>query len=216
MDGEIDQIISLKILSWIDELKLRACYGVTGNQDIPIINLLSRLTTLQILLQWFLDNSYGPASNSKEDLKWEKKSEFNVGIDFSFFEGKIYGTIDYYNRTTSDLLYTYSVPVPPNLYSRKFTNVGVIKNSGVELTLGAVPVMTKNFTWNTTLTAAHNKNLLQSFSNDDYAMQYIDLGYISTDFKQYVERIYEGEPIGNFYGPVFTVWMKMETLRIKV
>ncbi len=201
----IDQENFIKDIKWIDELKLRAGYGVTGNQDISNYQSLARLTTSGKFYyngSWI--NSYGPASNANEDLKWEKKSEFNVGIDFSFFEGKIYGTIDYYNRTTSDLLYTYSVPVPPNLYSRKFTNVGVIKNSGVELTLGAVPVMTKNFTWNTTLTAAHNKNLLQSFSNDDYAMQYIDLGYISTDFKQYVERIYEGEPIGNFYGPVFT------------
>ena len=200
----IDQEDFMKGVKWLDELKFRIGYGVTGNQDISNYQSLARLTTSgKFYYNGAWINSYGPASNANEDLKWERKSEFNIGLDFSFLKGRIGGTIDFYDRTTSDLLYTYSVPVPPNLYSRKFTNVGVIKNTGVELTLNAVPVRTKTFTWNTTLTLAHNKNILQRFSNEDYAMQYIDQGYISTDFKQYVERIYEGEPIGNFYGPVF-------------
>lgn len=195
----------MKDIKWLDDLKIRAGYGVTGNQDIANYQSLARLTTSGKFYyngQWI--NSYGPASNKNDDLKWERKGEFNVGIDFSVLEGRISGTLDYYDRTTSDLLYTYAVPVPPNLYSQKFTNVGVIKNSGIELTLNAIPVKTKNFSWNTTLTAAHNSNLLKSFSNEDYAMQYLEQGYIATDFKQYIQRIYEGQPIGNFYGPVFT------------
>ena len=201
----IDQEDFMKNIRWIDELKLRAGYGVTGNQEIANYQSLSRLSTSGKFYyngQWV--NSYGPASNENADLKWEKKSEFNIGIDFSVLKGRLSGTIDYYDRTTSDLLYTYSVPVPPNLYNRKFTNVGVIKNSGIELTLDALPVKTRDFSWNTVLTLAHNSNLLKSFSNADYAMQYLEQGYIATDFKQYVERIYEGQPIGNFYGPVFT------------
>ena len=201
----LDQEDFMKGVSWLDELKLRAGYGVTGNQDIANYQSLARLTTSgKFYYNGAWINSYGPSSNANEDLKWERKSEFNVGLDFSFLKGRIGGTLDYYNRTTSDLLYTYSVPVPPNLYSRKFTNVGVIKNSGVELTLSGIPVKTRDFSWNSTLTMAHNKNILKKFSNEDYAMQYIDQGFISTDFKQYVERIYEGEPIGNFFGPVFT------------
>lgn len=201
----IDQENFMRNVDWIDELKLRAGYGVTGNQEIANYQSLARLSTSGKFYyngEWI--NSYGPASNSNDDLKWEKKSELNFGIDFSVLKGRLSGTIDYYNRTTSDLLYTYSVPVPPNLYSWKFTNVGVIKNSGVELTLNAIPVVTNDFNWATTLTLAHNENLLKSFSNEDYAMQYLDQGYIATDFKQYVQRIYEGQPIGNFYGPVFT------------
>lgn len=201
----IDQENFMKSVNWVDELKVRAGFGVTGNQDISNYQSLARLTTSGKFYyngQWV--NSYGPASNQNDDLKWEKKSEFNFGLDFSVLKGRISGTIDYYNRTTTDLLYTYSVPVPPNLYGSKFTNVGTIKNSGIELTLNTIPVMTKDFTWNSTLTLSHNENFLKSFSNADYAMQYIDQGYISTDFKQYVQRIYEGEPIGNFYGPVFT------------
>lgn len=201
----IDQEAFMKDVKWIDELKVRAGYGVTGNQEIKNYQSLARLTTSgKFYYNGSWVNSYGPASNQNDDLKWEKKSEFNVGLDFSVLKGRISGTIDYYNRTTSDLLYTYSVPVPPNLYSTKFTNVGTIKNSGVEVTISAIPVKANDFVWNTTLTMAHNKNFLKSFSNEDYAMQYIDQGYIATDFKQYVERIYEGQPIGNFYGPVFT------------
>lgn len=201
----IDQENFMDDVEWIDELKLRAGYGVTGNQDIANYQSLARLSPSGKFYyngEWI--NSYGPASNENDDLRWERKSEFNFGVDFTVLKGRISGTIDYYNRTTSDLLYTYAVPVPPNLYSSKFTNVGVIKNSGIELTLNAVPVMRGDFSWNTTLTMAHNENMLKSFSNEDYAMQFMQTGYISTDFKQYVERIYEGQPIGNFYGPVFT------------
>ena len=195
----------MKGIKWIDDLKLRVGYGVTGNQDIANYQSLARLTTSGKFYyngQWI--NSYGPASNKNDDLKWERKGEFNVGVDFSVLGGVITGTIDYYDRTTRDLLYTYAVPVPPNLYSRKFTNVGVIQNRGVEFTLGTTPLRRENFVWTSTLTLAHNSNFLKSFSNSDYAMQYLEMGYIDTDFKQYTERIYEGQPIGNFYGPVFT------------
>lgn len=201
----IDQEDFMNDINWLDELKLRVGYGVTGNQDIANYQSMARLTTSgKFYYNGTWINSYGPASNKNDDLRWERKGEFNLGVDFSVLKGRLSGTLDYYNRTTTDLLYTYSVPVPPNLYNRKFTNVGVIKNTGVELTLNAVPVKKGDFQWNTTLTMSHNKNLLKSFSNDDYAMQYLDMGYITVDFKQYVERIYEGEPIGNFYGPKFT------------
>lgn len=201
----IDQEDFMKNVSWLDELKLRVGYGVTGNQDIANYQSMARLTTSgKFYYNGTWINSYGPASNKNDDLRWERKGEFNVGVDFSVLKGRLSGTLDYYNRTTTDLLYTYSVPVPPNLYNQKFTNVGVIKNTGVELTLNAIPVKKGDFMWNTTLTMAHNKNLLKSFSNADYAMQYLEMGYIMVDFKQYIERIYEGEPIGNFYGPKFT------------
>lgn len=201
----IDQEDFMKDVRWLDELKVRVGYGVTGNQDIANYQSMARLTTSGKFYyngSWI--NSYGPASNKNDDLRWERKGEFNAGIDFTVLKGRLSGTVDYYNRTTKDLLYTYSVPVPPNLYNRKFTNVGVIKNTGIELTLNAIPVKERDFQWNTTLTMAHNKNLLKSFSNEDYAMQYLETGYIAVDFKQYTERIYEGEPIGNFYGPKFT------------
>ena len=111
------------------------------------------------------------------------------------------GTIEYYVRHTKDLLNSYTVPVPPNLYDTMFANVGQINNSGIEISLGASPVVTKDFTWNLNLTFARNTNKLASFSNNEYAMVQMNTGYFSEDLKTYTQRIVEGEPIGNFYGP---------------
>ena len=134
-------------------------------------------------------------------MKWEKKEEFNVGLDFSVLKGRLIGTIDYYVRHTKDLLNSYTVPVPPNLYDTMFANVGQINNSGIEISLGASPVVTKDFTWNLNLTFARNTNKLASFSNNEYAMVQMNTGYFSEDLKTYTQRIVEDEPIGNFYGP---------------
>jgi hypothetical protein len=78
---------------------------------------------------------YSPVSNANADFKWEKKGEFDAGFDFSLLNSKITGAFDYYTRTTTDLLWEYQVPVPPNLYNRAWLNLGKLKSSGLELTL---------------------------------------------------------------------------------
>jgi TonB-linked SusC/RagA family outer membrane protein len=189
---------------WLNDLKLRIGYGVTGNQEIGNYRSLQLLTRDRYFYyngNWI--STYRPASNPNPDLKWEKKGEFNLGLDFSTLGGRLGGAIDYYNRTTKDLLYTYSVPVPPNLYNRLFTNVGTIRNTGIELTLNANPVLSKDFRWNTTLTLSHNENKLLKFSSDQYAMVQIRTGYMGTDLKTYMERIVENGPIGDFWGLKF-------------
>lgn len=191
-------------IKWIDDLKLRIGYGITGNQDIgnyKSLELLQKDRFFYYKNNWI--STYKPASNPNPTLRWEKKGEFNIGLDFSTLNNRLGGTIDYYNRTTKDLLYTYTVPVPPNLYNQLFTNVGTIQNKGIEITINAMPIKNKNFRWNSTLTLAHNKNLLKKFSNEEYAMVQIRTGYIPEDFQQYTERIIEGGPIGNFWGPHF-------------
>ncbi|MDR1503855.1 MAG: TonB-dependent receptor [Prevotella sp.] len=191
-------------INWLNDLKLRIGYGVTGNQEIGdyrSLQLLRRDRSFYYNGQWI--NTYRPASNPNPDLKWERKGEFNIGVDFSTFHGRLGGAIDYYNRTTKDLLYTYTVPVPPNLYNQLFTNVGTIRNAGIELTLNMLPVLSKDFRWNSTLTLSHNKNKLVKFSNEQYAMVQIRTGYMGTDLKTYMERIVEGGPIGDFYGLKF-------------
>lgn len=189
---------------WLNDLKLRVGYGVTGNQDIGNYKSLQLLTKDKFFYyngQWV--STYRPDSNPNPDLKWERKGEFNLGLDFSVLNGRLGGAIDYYNRTTKDLLYTYTVPVPPNLYNQLFTNVGTIRNAGIELTLNAIPVQTRDFRWNATLTLSRNTNKLVEFSNKEYAMVQIKTGYMGTDLKTHTERIVEGGPIGNFWGPKF-------------
>lgn len=192
----------MKNVKWLEDLKLRVGYGVTGNQDIDNYQSLSLLkfgTRFLYNGNW-LSTVY-PNSNPNPDLKWEKKQEFNIGLDFSVLKGRISGTVDYYVRHTKDLLNTYSVPVPPNIYDTTFANVGQINNSGIEISLSTVPIETKDFRWGLNATFARNTNKLASFSNKEYAMVEMKTGYLSEDLKVYTQRIVEGKPIGNFWGP---------------
>lgn len=197
----------LEDVRWLNELKLRAGYGVTGNQDFSnykSLMLMSSSTSFYYNGQWI--NSYAPASNANPNLGWERKSEFNVGVDFSFLDSRIGGAIDYYYRRTTDLLYEYNVPVPPYDYSTLFTNVGSISNTGVEITIHATPIKTRDLVWSTSLVAAHNENKLITFTNEEFANQDYEIGWIATPVGAYVQRLIEGESLGSFYAPV---WLKV-------
>lgn len=200
----ISQEDFLKDVAWIDELKLRAGFGMTGNQDFSNYQSIMRVKpegSFYYNGQW--TNSYVPASNANPDLQWEKKSEYNVGLDFAFLSGRLFGNIDYYYRYTSNLLYHYDVPVPPYDYDTYFTNVGEISNSGIEVTLGGIPVQTKNFEWNTNLVFSKNTNKLISFSNEEFQGQEYRTGWLNTPLGAYCQRLIEGQSIGAFYGPQF-------------
>ena len=200
----ISQEEFIKDIQWIDELKLRAGFGMTGNQDFSNYQSIMRVKPDGYFYYngaW--TNSYVPSSNANPDLQWEKKSEYNVGLDFSFLGGRIFGNIDYYYRYTSNLLYYYDVPVPPYDYDTYFTNVGEISNSGIELTLGGSPVKTKNFEWNSSLVFSKNQNKLISFSNEEFQGQEYRTGWLNTPLGAYCQRLIEGQSIGAFYGPKF-------------
>lgn len=189
---------------WLNDLKLRAGFGVTGNQDFSSYKSLLLMKTDGYFYyngKWV--NSYSPASNANPTLGWEKKSEFNVGLDFAFFDNRFGGTLDYYYRLTSDLLYDYSVPVPPYDYKTMFTNVGSISNQGIELTLYGTPVKTEKFSWNTSLTMAHNSNKLISFTNEEFKDGEYKIGWINTPVGVFSQRLVEGHSLGTFYGPVW-------------
>lgn len=198
----------LKDVSWLDELKLRAGYGVTGNQDFSNYKSLLLMTAKGHYYhngQW--GSSYAPASNANPDLRWERKSEINAGVDFSFLNGRLGGALDFYYRHTTDLLYTYKVPVPPYDYEELFTNVGAIKNMGVELTLNAIPVKKGNFVWNTTLTLSSNKNTLDKLTNEEFKDGEYKMGHIGDPINAYTQRLIEGQSLGTFYGPIWIgVW----------
>lgn len=190
-------------INWLEEFKLRAGFGMTGNQDFSNYKSLFLVRTSGNFYydgQW--STAYAPASNANPNLAWEKKSEFNVGFDATILK-KVNVTLDYYYRLTSNLLYNYTVPVPPYNYGTLFTNVGAISNSGIELTVDATPVKTKELSWNTTVTAYHNTNKLISFTNEEFAGQEYRIGWLNTPLGVYCQRLIEGESIGTFYGPNF-------------
>lgn len=195
----------MKGIKWLDELKLRTGYGVTGNQDFgnyKSLQLMSSGTNFYYNGRWV--KSYAPASNSNPNLEWERKSEFNVGLDFSVLDGRIGGTLDYYYRYTSNLLYDYTVPVPPYDYDTLFTNVGSISNSGIELSVYAIPVKTKDFIWNTSLVAAHNENKLISFTNEEFQGADYHIGWMATPIGAHIQRLIEGQSLGSFFAPRWT------------
>lgn len=191
----------MKDIKWVDDLKLRIGYGVTGNQDFNNYkSLLLMGTAGKFYYNGRWTNTYQPISNANPNLQWEKKKEFNIGIDLSVLSGRITATIDYYHRRTTNLLYNYTVPTPPYVYDELFTNVGEISNSGIELTLGAIPVKSKDFMWNTTFTLSHNKNKLNKFTNDEFKNGTYRVGW-SHAAAAYTQRLIEGQSLGTFYGP---------------
>ena len=152
-------------LTFLNELKIRAGVGVTGNQSIPNYQSIPRLSTrigdssglFYYKGKW--GNVYVPDNNPNPDLKWEKKTEYNIGLDFGLFN-RVSGTVDLYQRTISDLLWYYNVPVPPNVYDNVYANVGQMTNSGIEILLQADIVRTSGFNWKTVLTWSKNVNIM--------------------------------------------------------
>ncbi len=201
---KIDQEDFMQNVSWVNDLKLRAGYGVTGNQDFASYKsqvLFGRAGRFFYNGEWI--NSYQPISNPNPDLRWEKKQELNIGIDYSLFNRKISGSIDAYSRTSTDLLYTYNVAVPPYLYPQLFTNVGDISNQGIELTLNANIVQRKNFEWNVLFTASKNVNKLKKISNPEFQEKSYDVGWLGGNVPLFSQKIQEGKSLGTFFGPVW-------------
>ena len=185
----------------IDNLKLRLGYGVSGNA--MGFGAYSAVATYGSTGN--IDNGYvmlGATKLANPDLKWETTGMFNVGVDFGFFDGRLSGSIEYYNKVTKDLIWDY----PVSSYSQPFgwiaANVGQITNNGVEFSLNATPVQTKNFTWNTTVNLSHNKNIVDKLSNETYKTSLFTQGdpmVAGVSANGWTQRIMEGEPLGTFY-----------------
>ena len=183
-------------------LKLRAGFGITGT--VPGSPYLS-LNTLNFGGYGYYGgewvNLLRPGSNPNPDLRWEKKEETNIGLDFGFLNDRIFGSIDVYKRDTKDLIWNYTVPVPPYLYSTITANAGSIRNQGLEVSLNMIPVKRSDLTWTTNINFSTNKSELLSLSNDKFISSgYADAGNTLAPIQQPTHRIEEGEPIGNFYG----------------
>ncbi|MFD1631206.1 SusC/RagA family TonB-linked outer membrane protein [Pseudopedobacter beijingensis] len=195
---------------WLNNLKLRIGYGITGNQDgIGEYKSLSLMGTGggayydQATDSW--KQSYSITQNPNPNLKWESTAQTNVGVDLSIFN-RFNLTVDAYIKKTSDLLYTYDVPQPPYLYDKMLANVGDLTNKGIEFTLGASIMKTSDFTWNANLVLAHNKQKIDKLSNDIYQTDAISSGNLhglTGMTGVYTQIIKEGYPVGTFWGPKF-------------
>ena len=189
-----------------DQLKLRAGYGVSGNAlgfgAYSAYTLFGLNSGSSFTYNGVTYSKIEATQNGNKDLKWETTKMFNVGVDFAFLDSRLSGSIEFYSKKTSDLIWSYDVST--NIYPVGYmnANVGDITNTGVELTINAVPVKTKDFTWQTTVNLAHNKNKVKKLSNKKFSVDYKDwgdpnIGGISSNGE--VERINEGESLGTFW-----------------
>ena len=190
---------------WCQDLKLRAGFGITGNNlgsDLQSKQLLETGGTFWYNGQWI--TSYGVARNANPDLRWEKKYEYNLGIDFSFLQSRLSGNIDLYYRDTKDLLWEYDVPTPPYQYNKLLANAGEITSKGIEIALTGIPVKTRDWEWASTFTIAFNDNKIKKLSDPDKGFNYSEMltGSVWENGLANVttQKIVEGESVGTFYG----------------
>lgn len=193
----------MKGITWLNNLKLRAGFGITGVIPNNPYESLTKYTYGSSY--YYSDGKWLPGlsvnSNPNPDLRWEKSTEFNVGLDWSVLDDRLGGSIDLYNKKTTDLLFLYTVPTPPNLYNQTLANAGSVRNQGIEIAVNAVPVRTKDFEWKTVVTVSANKNKLLSLSNDMYeSNSFIDTGGLGEPISISTHRMEEGHALGDFYG----------------
>ena len=198
----ISQENFMKDITWIDDLKIRGDYGVTGNQDFGSYNSIS---TMSGFGDYYYNGKYfqvwGPGNNVNPDLKWEKGKNWNIGLDFSVLNNRIYGSLNYFNRRQQDLLGNYTVPVPPNIHNETFVNVGTMKNSGFEFDLNFNVVDTKDFSYSFGVIGSTMSNKFVDFSNSEYVGRDYDNRVSTSDpYPDYtLQRIEKGQSVGNFH-----------------
>lgn len=201
---------------FVSNLKLRADYGITGNQGIPNYQSLVTLGTGgrypiypdspnadgQYIPTFY--QTYGANKNPNPDLRWERKKEWNLGLDFGLFNNRLTGALDVYNRRTEDLLLSYEVPQPPFVQRTIYTNVGTITNKGVELGMTFRAINSEDFSWTIDMAGSYQENELTTLSNDQFIASEIYGGNIGNPGNLGdAIRNTEGGPIGNFYGKRF-------------
>lgn len=204
----------IKDLGIFTDLKLRAGWGQSGNSqgfDIYAAKFFYDTYGSPNVRFDYVDPVTGAvtsykgiaaARNVNDDLKWETTTMLNLGLDFAFLNGRINGTIEWYNKSTKDMIWDYPVSMAKYPVSTLCANVGKMRNRGIELTINAVPIQTKDWNWSTSLNFSHNKNEVVSVSNTEFNAGILNRGKL--DFPGLsagcdIQRIVEGKPIGSFY-----------------
>lgn len=186
----------------LSDLKIRLGYGVTGQQDI--LNDYPYMTTFSISYPessykfgdtWY--ETYRP-NGFDSNIKWETTTTWNAGIDYGFFNNRIYGSIEYYKRFTKDLLNTISAPSGTNYAAVITTNVGEMENQGVEFSFNAIPVQTKDWEWNIGFNYTWQDSKITKLNVVDTESNFVSTGSISGTGK-YVQCFMVGQTPYTFY-----------------
>ncbi len=182
-----------------DDIKLRASYGVAGNQEIGNYRSLVTLGSgANAVIGGQLLSGVAANQLANPDLKWETTSDINFGVDFALMDNKITGSVDMYSKTTEDMLVEVNVPQPA-VVTTKLDNVGSVENSGLEFFINSVNMSTKDMSWNTSFNFSTNKNNVVSLGKD---VEYIVTGQVGGAGLSGVQAaiIKPGEAFGTFFG----------------
>ncbi len=182
-----------------DDIKLRASYGVAGNQEIGNYRSLVTLGSgANAVIGGQLLSGVAANQLANPDLKWETTSDINFGVDFALMDNKITGSVDMYSKTTEDMLVEVNVPQPA-VVTTKLDNVGSVENSGLEFFINSVNMSTKDMSWNTSFNFSTNKNNVVSLGKD---VEYIVTGQVGGAGLSGVQSaiIKPGEAFGTFFG----------------
>ncbi len=198
----IDEPFMNGLQNTLSDLKLRVGLGITGNQEIGDYRYLQTFQFSDVGAQYQFSslnstlrpNAYDP------NLKWEQTTQFNVGLDYGFFKNRISGSLEYYYKSTSDLLFTVNVPAGNNLSNQVLTNIGRVSNQGVEFNINAVAVRTQKFNWNINFNAAYNRNNIEELagSQDPNFVGY-QVGGIAGGVGNNIQLLKVGEAANSFY-----------------
>lgn len=187
----------------LSNLKFRVSWGKTGNQEIGDF-LYEPLWVpggprAQIQFGDRFVSTVRPNA-ADETLKWEETTTTNVGVDYGFLDGRVTGSVEYYVKDTDDLLFTVPVAGGANLSDRVLTNIGSMRNEGVEVSLDGEVINTDDFSWNAQVNASTNSNeLLQLNRSNAEGFQGISTGFISGGVGNTIQILQEGEPINSFF-----------------
>jgi iron complex outermembrane receptor protein len=197
-------------INGLDQLKLRVGYGITGNEPNQRLAYLATLGTATDpsgnIVNGYVNGNYvtalGPASNPNPDLKWEEKTELNIGIDFIALNSKLSGSIDYFVRNTTDLLRVTPVASPPNIFSSTLLNLGELDTKGFEIALNYSAVSTADLQWDVAFNIANFDVTLVNLSDQDDFIAYS--GRLPGNLNvTYPIVLQEGERLGNIRAGIF-------------
>lgn len=197
-------------VTFMNNLRLRIGYGITGNQEIGVYNDLAYYISGGNSFNFETGEEsilFRFAHNANPDLKWEENAELNIGLDYGFMNDMISGSIDFFQKTTYDMLGSYSVPVPPNPVDRIWANVGEFKVTGLEVYLQAYPVRSGNIDWRTSLVFSTYTQEVVSLSNEKFQWARLREGWLSgpglVGDQNWTQVVEPGTPIGTWFMPEY-------------
>lgn len=183
-------------VSWIEQLKMRVSYGITGNQEIGNYSFASELMPIHYAFNNQPVSAVVPRVMPNPNVQWETVTQANLGFDLVLFNDRVNITLDGYIKDTSDMLVPMSVPISTG-YSDIFVssiNAGEIRNQGVELELSTINISRDDLSWTTDFNISHNRNEVVSLNDT------IPLPFGQIDFNRTVGRFQAGQPVHAFYG----------------